>query len=547
MKKIYFLLFTLIAFTSYGQNLAVNGGFETFSAGAFDSWTGEAGTTLTQNTTLFTEAAVSASFEVTTQTQGDTDFRQSITVTAGITYDVSVQIYQVDNGARARLYVDGYQGYSDPSLVGAWQTLTYTYTASATGNVDIGLRFYDTADFMTSSTILADDYQVVAQSGPSIAITSPADGSTIIDTNVDVVFAVQNFLIGNGQSDDGFIKRTLVTPSGTFNQDIFDTNPVNVQIIDGETYTITLELVDTTGSPLTPAQMSSVTFTGTAVTQVADLAALRADVTANGVGQFYELMNAPTVTYARAARNQKYIQDATAGILIDDNAGAITTTFVIGDGISGLIGQTSIFNGVLQFIPSQDATVATGMTITPEVVTIATLLANFADYQSELVQINAATFTETGNFAASTNYTINDASNIMPSSMTFRTNFSEADYIGQPIPSTSGDIVVLVGEFGGTPQVTARSMSDVTLSTTSFSNNSNFSMYPNPTNNGFVTITSGNSESVSVTIFDVLGKQVFTAQELTNNTLNVSSLNSGIYLVKITQNNASTIKKLVVK
>ena len=547
MKKIYFLLFTLIAFTSYGQNLAVNGGFETFSAGAFDSWTGEAGTTLTQNTTLFTEAAASASFEVTTQTQGDTDFRQSITVTAGITYDVSVQIYQVDNGARARLYVDGYQGYSDPLLVGAWQTLTYTYTASATGNVDIGLRFYDTADFMTSSTILADDYQVVAQSGPSIAITSPADGSTIIDTNVDVVFAVQNFLIGNGQSDDGFIKRTLVTPSGTFNQDIFDTNPVNVQIIDGETYTITLELVDTTGSPLTPAQMSSVTFTGTAVTQVADLAALRADVTANGVGQFYELMNAPTVTYARAARNQKYIQDATAGILIDDNAGAITTTFVIGDGISGLIGQTSIFNGVLQFIPSQDATVATGMTITPEVVTIATLLANFADYQSELVQINAATFTETGNFAASTNYTINDASNIMPSSMTFRTNFSEADYIGQPIPSTSGDIVVLVGEFGGTPQVTARSMSDVTLSTTSFSNNSNFSMYPNPTNNGFVTITSGNSESVSVTIFDVLGKQVFTAQELTNNTLNVSSLNSGIYLVKITQNNASTIKKLVVK
>jgi hypothetical protein len=51
---------------------------------------------------------------------------------------------------------------------------------------------------------------------------------------------------------------------------------------------------------------------------------------------------------------------------------------------------------------------------------------------------------------------------------------------------------------------------------------------------------------MNVAVFDILGKQVKN-EILTNNTLNVSSLKSGIYIVKITQNNASITKKLVIK
>ena len=47
-------------------------------------------------------------------------------------------------------------------------------------------------------------------------------------------------------------------------------------------------------------------------------------------------------------------------------------------------------------------------------------------------------------------------------------------------------------------------------------------------------------------MFDVLGKQVIN-QKLTNNILDVSNLRSGLYIVKITQNDASVTKKLVVK
>ncbi|WP_431110709.1 lamin tail domain-containing protein [Winogradskyella poriferorum] len=73
-----------------------------------------------------------------------------------------------------------------------------------------------------------------------------------------------------------------------------------------------------------------------------------------------------------------------------------------------------------------------------------------------------------------------------------------------------------------------------------------FTIYPNPTNTGKVTITSSNSDAMNVQVFDILGKQVKN-ETLTNNTLNVSNLNTGVYILKITQNNATTTKKLVIK
>ncbi len=84
-----------------------------------------------------------------------------------------------------------------------------------------------------------------------------------------------------------------------------------------------------------------------------------------------------------------------------------------------------------------------------------------------------------------------------------------------------------------------------TLSSENF-NIAKFSIFPNPTNTGFVTITSTSNEVMNVSVFDVLGKQVIEST-VTNNQLNVSKLNAGVYILKLTQNNASTTKKLVIK
>ena len=73
-----------------------------------------------------------------------------------------------------------------------------------------------------------------------------------------------------------------------------------------------------------------------------------------------------------------------------------------------------------------------------------------------------------------------------------------------------------------------------------------FKVYPNPVSNGTVTITSQFTEDITATVFDILGKEVIN-ERVNNNTLDVSQLNKGIYLMKLTQNGASATQKLVIK
>ncbi|MCB0376203.1 MAG: T9SS type A sorting domain-containing protein, partial [Sinomicrobium sp.] len=49
-----------------------------------------------------------------------------------------------------------------------------------------------------------------------------------------------------------------------------------------------------------------------------------------------------------------------------------------------------------------------------------------------------------------------------------------------------------------------------------------------------------------IAVFDVLGKQVL-GRRLYGNVLDVSSLTSGIYIISITENAKTAVRKLVVK
>lgn len=86
---------------------------------------------------------------------------------------------------------------------------------------------------------------------------------------------------------------------------------------------------------------------------------------------------------------------------------------------------------------------------------------------------------------------------------------------------------------------------DRPLSNIDFTTN-NFSLYPNPVSNGLVTINTNNPDAIDVLVYDVLGKQVKN-ETITTNTLDVSNLNTGIYIVKLSQNEATVTKKLVIK
>ncbi len=146
-------------------SLLLNGDFESWTEGVPDSWTTiEDGITVAQSTDVFNSGESSAEITVTTATQGDTDFRQSFDVEAGVTYTVTTWIYHTEGMVSARLYVDGYQNYSDADLVYQWQEMTYSYTADEDKNIEVGLRFYDQTGFDEEEIVYVDSFSFITES-----------------------------------------------------------------------------------------------------------------------------------------------------------------------------------------------------------------------------------------------------------------------------------------------------------------------------------------------------------------------------------------------
>ncbi|MEA5417536.1 lamin tail domain-containing protein, partial [Synechococcus sp. BA-132 BA5] len=195
-------------------------------------------------------------------------------------------------------------------------------------------------------------------SGPSLAISSPTANQVFApNSDVNVSFVVSNFVVGNpGAGIDGHIHYFLNDAMTMY----YSNEPINLGVLPAGNYTFTMELVDANHQPIVPEVSASVTFEVAGYTQVSNLTALRQDVLANGDGRYYEIASNPVITYAREARNQKYVQDASAAILIDDVAEVLSTQNAIGDAISGLKGRASYFNGLLQLIPTESANALPG-------------------------------------------------------------------------------------------------------------------------------------------------------------------------------------------
>jgi hypothetical protein len=85
-----------------------------------------------------------------------------------------------------------------------------------------------------------------------------------------------------------------------------------------------------------------------------------------------------------------------------------------------------------------------------------------------------------------------------------------------------------------------------TASTKSFDAIAGLSMYPNPVSGNVLNISSAANSAMNVAIFDILGKQVINTK-VNNNTVNISNLNAGVYIVKVTEDGKTATRKLVVR
>ncbi|MEZ5018535.1 MAG: DUF5017 domain-containing protein [Bacteroidales bacterium] len=194
---------------------------------------------------------------------------------------------------------------------------------------------------------------------------------------------------------------------------------------------------------------------------VSDLAALRA-ISADAYGRIYQVTGEVIVSGINdAQRHQKYIQDASAGIMIDDAPGTITTTYSVGDGITGLTGTLTEYNKLLEFVPYRDPGTATstGNTLTPQVVTITEFNTNQENYESELVKITGVKFADANGTVVlqeKKNYNISLGTDVA----ILRTIFLGTDLNGKVVPYMA-DVTGIATVFGSDAQLTPRNYADL--------------------------------------------------------------------------------------
>lgn len=255
---------------------------------------------------------------------------------------------------------------------------------------------------------------------------------------------------------------TVTITCATPNASIYYTTDGSIPSSTSTLYTapITISVTTTLKAIAIAPEMTNSSVTTAIYTfplTVENLSTLRSQP-ADGV-TVYQVTGEVILTFQQSFRHQKYVQDEDAGILIDDNNGVITTTYNIGDGITGITGKISEYGGMLQFVPviNSGPATSTDNIITPIIVTYQALLDDFDTYESRVVKVLNVNFTNpSGNFANGTVYPTTDPT----ATYNIRTTFYDVDYIGTPIPTTTKDITGIPNSRTEGEYFTPRTLND---------------------------------------------------------------------------------------
>lgn len=408
---------------------------------------------------------------------------------------------------------------------------------------DFTLRFYNPSG--AGQVSIDDVIWTATGSNPNLTIVSPTDYQEYEPGDTPVItFNVTNFDLSTsaGAADgDGYIKYELDDNGAT---DYFSTDPIVLDNLEQGEHYITMRLVDNDGMDLNPEVMDDVYFGTNEFVTINSIGDLR-----NGEqGGYYTLTHEVVLSYQQDFRGQKYIQDDSGAILIDDPDGEITTTYNRYDGITGISGVLGENNGVLELQPMENTADAssTDNFVTPVVLTIEDFMADPSAYESQIIAFKNVEFEEadgTVTFDVGTNYTVTDGSN----QTTMRTDFYDADYINQVIPQgTQTALVGIASQFNGDGQFFIRDHDDLEGNTLSVEviTTADISLYPNPASQNIYLQLQGEAQ---VQIFSILGKRVFHTKMNDEISIPVENLNTGMYFVKISQQGQTVTKKLIVE
>jgi hypothetical protein len=357
-------------------------------------------------------------------------------------------------------------------------------------------------------------------------------------------------------TEDASIYFTVDGTDPTTSSNLFEQNPIQIS----ETTTLKFFAVKTGLEP-------SVIVTANYVfpEPVENIAALRAKTVEEPPVSIYTISGEVILTHIHNQRNQKFVQDATGAIWIDDPAGILVTAYEVGDAIAGLSGTISIFNTMLQFTPIGDpgSPVSSGNAMPVVTLTIGQILANPFVHQARLVELRDVQFTgSAGNFATGQAYNMTDGTG----TLAFRAIWVYADYIGLPRPEDTFTMLGIVQQNAVGPFITARSYADMGATSDSDkvvpTGHKLLGNYPNPfnptTSISFRVVESASEgiQPVTIDIYNIRGQKVHTlvdglyeSGEYTvvwnGHDDNGASVGSGVYLYRMTTSEAIETRKMI--
>ncbi|PSW06810.1 endonuclease [Photobacterium lipolyticum] len=224
--------------------LSSNGAFAQVANGDFEIWNGntpdgwnviDSGIAVSPSVTQVKTGGLAAKISVNTGSQSSTDFLQTVSVEQGKTYNFAVSLYHTEGKVKARLYVDGYRGYSNNSQTNQWQEISHPYTATTSKNIQVGLRFYDVSGFDGSEIVYADNFQ------PTETNTPPPPTDDCSDTTATLTLITDQYASETSWTLKNSGGSTLFSSSGYDNS---TTNTKDMCLADGD---YTFEISDSYG------------------------------------------------------------------------------------------------------------------------------------------------------------------------------------------------------------------------------------------------------------------------------------------------------------
>ncbi len=172
------------------------------------------------------------------------------------------------------------------------------------------------------------------------------------------------------------------------------------------------------------------------------------------------------------------------------------------------------------------------------------------DLEGKLVSIKDVTFLNAGTtISNSGSYTFSDGTGSLPLYVSYTSKL-----IGETLPAGTNTITGIISQYGSTYQLIARDIDDLKNGTNSTlpeidDSKELFSLFPNPVENGNITIQTNSYKGASFIITDILGREIKKETLYSASTkINISNLQKGIYIISMVQKSGKTSsKKLLVK